>query len=67
MKKVKTIGVQNPTLKLLRNVRIEVTLGAILWAILTKFSGLMGLLRFDYRQHCAQRKAPVFNLLRGRF
>jgi len=21
----------------------------------------------DYRQHCAQRKAPVYNLLRGRF
>jgi len=25
-------------------------------------------LTFDlYRQHCAKRKAPVFNLLRGRF
>jgi len=23
--------------------------------------------RFHYRQHCAKRKAPVFNLLRGRF
>jgi len=23
--------------------------------------------RFYYRQHCAQRKPPVFNLLRGRF
>jgi len=22
---------------------------------------------FDYRQHCAQRKPPVFSLLRGRF
>ena len=25
------------------------------------------LLKFDYRQHCAQRKPPICNLLRGRF
>jgi len=24
-------------------------------------------LNFCYRQHCAQRKPPVFNLLRGQF
>ena len=37
---------------------------AVFWSAAFK---IMYKLHFCYRQHCAQRKPPVFNLLRGRF